>query len=295
MKINININSLDDLLKKMGAKLIESKQDSDYLTPLELEELKSQEGKQINIEEIAPDDDGLIRYFDEIVMINIRDTQDSIDTVENNPEETVRFHVAYHCSTLMYMRDKGKIDRYFASQNMDGEFIVDAYEDARNRNSEIKQTVSKLKVCKNCLKELQYKDCSSGKKVPRNTWLGFDIPDFFENYPKAHFKKPKFDNYNYKGSNYSSDFPIIRRQILEKRNYCCERCKVNLAQMNHRKLLHVHHKNSVKSDNSLRNLEVLCIVCHANEHAHLVNPQHMKNKREECIKIKKDQGISSTN
>ena len=293
MKIDFNIKSLDDLLNVMGARLIEAKESSDFLSPLEIEELQSQEGKQINIDDVAPDDDGLIRYFDEIVMIHIRDTQKSIFTVENHPEDTVRFHVAYHCTTLMKMREKGKIDRYFASQNMDGEFTVDAYVDERNRNSEIKETISKLKVCKNCLKELQYKGCTTERPVPVDIWHGFDIPDFFENYPKAHFKKPKFDKHTYKGSDYTSDFPIIRRELLEKRNYCCERCKVNLSQMNLRKLLHVHHKNSVKSDNSLKNLEVLCIDCHANEHAHLVYPERMKNLREECIKIKKAQGIIS--
>ncbi len=290
MKIDFNIKSLDDLLNVMGARLIEAKESSDYLSPLDLEEIKSQEGKQINIDDIAPDDDGLIRYFDEIVMINIRDTQKSIYTVENHPEETVRFHVAYHCTTLMKMREKGKYDRYFISQNMDGDFTVDAYEDHKNRNSKIKTTISKLKVCKNCLKELQYKGCTKERPVPSDIWHGFDIPDFFENYPKAHFKKPKFDKHTYKGSDYTSDFPMIRRGILEKREYCCERCKVDLSQMNHRKLLHVHHKNSVKSDNSLQNLEVLCIDCHAKEHSHLVNPQRMKDLREECLYIKRQQG-----
>ena len=71
MKIDFNIKSLDNLLKKMGAQLIEAKENSDFLSPIELEEIKSQEGKQINIDDVAPDDDGLIRYFDEIVMINI--------------------------------------------------------------------------------------------------------------------------------------------------------------------------------------------------------------------------------
>ena len=295
MKIEFNSKSFDNLLKKMGAQLIEAKENSDYLTPLELEEIRSSEGKQINIEDISEDDDGLIRYFDEIVMIHIRDTQKSVYTVENDPEKTVRFHVAYNCKTLNEMRDKGKIDRYFASQNIDGEFTVDAYIDPDNRNSETIKTISELKVCKNCLKELDYKGSGEGMRVPTDIWEGFDIPEFFEKYPKANFKKPKFDEYTYKGSDYTPDWPLIRRDILERRNFCCERCKVNLHQLNHRKLLHVHHKNSVKSDNSLRNLEVLCIDCNANEHAHLVNPQHMKDKREECIKIKKEQGLSSKN
>ena len=82
MKIDFNSKSLDDLLNVMGARLIEAKESSDFLSPLEIEELQSQEGKQINIDDVAPDDDGLIRYFDEIVMIHIRDTQKSIFTVE---------------------------------------------------------------------------------------------------------------------------------------------------------------------------------------------------------------------
>ena len=75
MKIEFNSKSFDSLLKKMGAQLIEAKENSDYLNPLELEEIRSSEGKQINIEDISGDDDGLIRYFDEIVMIHIRDTR----------------------------------------------------------------------------------------------------------------------------------------------------------------------------------------------------------------------------
>ena len=57
MKIEFNSKSFDNLLKKMGAQLIEAKENSDYLTPLELEEIRSSEGKQINIEDISEDDE----------------------------------------------------------------------------------------------------------------------------------------------------------------------------------------------------------------------------------------------
>lgn len=52
-----------------------------------------------------------------------------------------------------------------------------------------------------------------------------------------------------------------RKQVLDKYNYRCAVCKKSL------KTLQIHHKNGKNSDNSLKNLELLCPNHHYEKHA----------------------------
>lgn len=71
---------------------------------------------------------------------------------------------------------------------------------------------------------------------------------------------------------YVLDWKVISDRTRENKDYTCEECKVRLHDQ--LKLLHVHHINRDKQDNSPQNLRVLCIICHANCEAH----EHLANK-----------------
>ena len=57
-------------------------------------------------------------------------------------------------------------------------------------------------------------------------------------------------------------------------------CKVNLS--NDKRLLHVHHKNSEKSDNREKNLVAFCVECHSKQAGH----EHIHVSTEERLLLK---------
>lgn len=66
---------------------------------------------------------------------------------------------------------------------------------------------------------------------------------------------------------YTKDWGFISRQYRESKDFECEACGVSLAE--HKRLLHVHHRDGNKVNNDPLNLISLCILCHAEEHYHL--------------------------
>jgi len=54
-------------------------------------------------------------------------------------------------------------------------------------------------------------------------------------------------------------FRVIR--LMEERGTKCERCGYKKYE-----ILHVHHKNRNRNDNSMENLEIICPNCHYEEH-----------------------------
>ena len=57
------------------------------------------------------------------------------------------------------------------------------------------------------------------------------------------------------------DLRRLKIRLLKKRSPVCERCKYDVYQ-----ILQVHHKDRDRTNNTLRNLELLCPNCHASEH-----------------------------
>jgi len=65
---------------------------------------------------------------------------------------------------------------------------------------------------------------------------------------------------------YVLDWKSISNRRRAEKDYTCEECKVRLRDQ--LKLLHVHHIDRDKLDNSPQNLRVLCVVCHSNCEGH---------------------------
>ena len=71
---------------------------------------------------------------------------------------------------------------------------------------------------------------------------------------------------------YVKDWEQISRRYREYHNYTCERCGLQITNPWDRQFMQVHHRNGIKTDNNGKNLECLCIRCHAN-----VDDVHRKN------------------
>jgi hypothetical protein len=76
---------------------------------------------------------------------------------------------------------------------------------------------------------------------------------------------------------YTPQFKEISENIKRKRNYRCDKCKVDLSDF--RNFLHAHHKNGIQSDDRESNIAILCILHHAEQpyHAHMKQlPEYKK-------------------
>ena len=80
----------------------------------------------------------------------------------------------------------------------------------------------------------------------------------------------------YETNDYVSDWENISSSLRESHNWTCQECEVQLSQGHLRKYLHVHHINQRKDDNSLKNLKVLCVRCHAEQPHH----DHIKGQKD---------------
>lgn len=220
-------------------------------------------GKDIQLDDIDSSD-GILNYKGHQVMLYIPDQGDGIEEILADGKQGRRIHVA-ECSTLELMRQTGRFGRYDVISRIDGKFPVFGH------NNKTRKDISgetDLGVCKNCLKVLNYKGFDSQSHTKKSDiFSSFSFEKFFEAY-SSYFKNLPTSSLN-KSSNYTSDWPIISSRLRSELDYTCEQCGVNLT--SNAKLLHVHHINGNKADNSRGNLRALCADCHKKQphHGHL--------------------------
>lgn len=172
----------------------------------------------------------------------------TVDDIEKNPSLGKKYHLT-DCSTIKQMKETYRFERYVATDDNSGFFkIFDCYGEEK---------AVRLNACKNCLKELKYKNDNS-----------FSLKDFFNYYAPLFQKLP--NNVGQDKVGYAEDWAEISKRYRASQKWCCEECGVNLV--NDPDLLQVHHKNGVKQDNSNGNLKALCKECHQKQdyHEHLL-------------------------
>lgn len=75
---------------------------------------------------------------------------------------------------------------------------------------------------------------------------------------------------------YRHDWDEISKRIKKQKNYTCEDCGV-YAPLWSGIILHTHHKDHNKWNNSPENLAVLCDDCHSEYHDHMKRFKKFKN------------------
>lgn len=212
---------------------------------------------EVKIEDLKIVDDGTFELFEKKVLVYIRDQ--IIDT-----KFEYKFHIS-NCITLSHAINNKKYDRYVASINTDGKFLVNLI--SNNKIVEENKIVE-LKICKNCLSRLNYKNYNNVSQSQRiSIYNNFSIDEFFKTYQKQNIKKPKYTTETAPKNTYSNNFEQISSSLRKEKNYTCEKCKIYFNEED-RKYLHVHHKDGNKYNNNKENLIVLCIGCHAEEPDH---------------------------
>lgn len=233
------------------------------------------QGKNVELSDVDVDG-GLLSYQGRQVLLYIKDHGFSVQLAIDNPREGRRFHVA-DCTTLKSMREKGRFERYVATNDTSGLFLI---------SGDGVEGKAALKVCQNCLKSLNYKGLSSGGN--RLDILNkFDMAEFFSTY-SSFFPHMPTSTPETHSTDYTEDWSQISSYYRVEQDFSCEQCNVHLR--THRGKLHVHHINGVKSDNKPSNLKALCIDCHSKQpmHGHMA-VSHADRKL--INELRQDQGL----
>lgn len=258
---------LNSLRSEMGAPLCQSFEAQRAYVPIDLPiaEVLRAHGLDVNFEDIKRLKDGTLGYKGHRVLLYIRDVA-SYDSRATLP----KFHIAY-CSTLERMRQEQRFQRYVVANRDDGKFSIN---DMSVTNEAQRPRVVALDVCQFCLGMLDWNGFSQvSDRAGRVRFVrGFSLQDFFSKYPRDLVSvRPDHTADTAPLNEYTQDWPEISERVKRTRGYLCARCSTVLS-LRLGKYLHVHHRNGLKYDNSDRNLEVLCIGCHAEEPMH----GHMK-------------------
>ncbi len=223
--------------------------------------IRLKEGIEVEVSDI--DWDGPVAsYQGHQILFYIADQGWNIDDVINNPIEGKKFHMSW-CSTLDNMKRQGRIERYVATADLTGRFKV--FGTSESEGGKERHARANLKVCKNCLANINYKNYHRNKT---EVFREFDIPEFFEHYRSYFEHTPNLEVDPTKG--YSEDWHKISARKKEQAGWRCEDCGVELVS-NH-DLMQTHHINGVKSDNREQNLQALCVECHSKKPGH----EHMR-------------------
>lgn len=265
MPISVDFSPLFSAAKRMGAASSDFRIQLDS-APIDPIDIQLGLGKEIKLEDLESNQ-GLLSYKGRQVLLYIPDQGWNIEDVLIDGKKGRRFHVA-ECKTLDDMRARGRFERYVVTNDLSGVFSVHG---TSRMTRAVIEGKTELMVCRNCLEHLNYqghRSKSKGEKY-RNA-VDFSILDFFERFSSFFKYLPKgFATDVGTNGGYNDDWKRISDSLREAKGYQCEDCGVVLTHL--KNLVHVHHKNGVKTDNRPGNLQVLCKLCHSQcpSHDHL--------------------------
>lgn len=177
-----------------------------------------------------------------------------------------RLHFA-NCKTLRGMEAQGRFARYRVTNATWDRYAVDV----ASSSGDVEENVQ-LYPCHYCLLIVNfrgyrkaYRDAKrkmaivrafSAKEAMDDLWQDFDV-----------FRQAVSDLKSAHGpTGYTNDWPEVSLEVRRQNDWLCDECSVDLSGARH--LLHVHHVNGDKRNNSNENLRCLCKECHSKEPNH---------------------------
>ncbi|MBF0246146.1 MAG: HNH endonuclease [Planctomycetes bacterium] len=265
MKITVDLSSLEEAVRKMGAENIgvDQKWEQEQRIPEPID-IDLKEGLDIALKDVAVHQ-GLLQHHGRQILLYIQDHKGDVEKALKDGSAGRKYHVA-DCITLQMMRASDKFHCYVATNDLSGQFYISGFV-WMSHGKEPHDGKTRLQVCMNCLKALNYRDYNHAMHhwEIRND---FSLAEFFSTYSSL-FPYLPTRMAGDADDGYTADWPEISRRIRQERSYTCEACGVVLT--DHKYLLHLHHKNRIKHDNDSSNLIALCADCHRKEpyHKHL--------------------------
>lgn len=158
-----------------------------------------------------------------------------------------RMHLC-KCNTIQVFMDCGSFEAKYRFAETDSVMVVDT-----SNEESIDVEVNGLPLCKNCIKILQGEGVFS--KIKNSDEFAQIINKL---QPVRLSNANEVDIFGY-----VRDWAEISERIRKHNNYTCEKCHVQVTEPFDYRFIHVHHRNGNKEDNSLSNLQCLCIDCHS--------------------------------
>lgn len=266
MKIKIDLHELWNQVQRVSDDVVDIglKIETEWVPP-EVQKLRERlktTGIHIKLNDITTTG-GLLSYRGQHVLLYIPDHDMHIEDTLREPILGKKFHLA-ECRTIRHMRAINRYARYVATTNTSGLFRIVGI----NQYQKKIEGEAKLHVCKNCLRQLNYKGAQHS--LGQINIADFNIEEFFEQYSSVFINPRPVSKITTDMTGYTSDCPELSRRVREAGGWKCSHCGVTLK--DHKHLLHVHHTNGVKNDNSLENLVILCASCHRLMPLHENNP-----------------------
>lgn len=170
MKLTLNLLSLKNAIAEM-------KPDEKGIfawvrevTPISKIDYELAQGKDVELKDVDIDS-GLLSCKGRQVILYIKDHGSMTQSAINIPYSGKKFHLA-DCSTLKDKRSKGRFERFVATNDTSGEFLI---------SGDGIEGKAILRICQNCLSTLNYKGWSTGEersKILNN----FSMAEFFSTY-----------------------------------------------------------------------------------------------------------------
>jgi hypothetical protein len=283
MKIEVDLSALWNNVSRMGAKIVEAQLETKWAdSDLEFDTQLSTSSIEISLDQLESAQ-GLLSIKGRQVILFISDHGHLVEDALLNPSSGRKFHV-FECKTIQDMKARNRFERYHVTNSITGDFPIFG----TTKFGQYRQGDARLQVCKNCINQLNYKNASHSSTHERNKIVSnFNFIEFFSTYSSLfkHHPKPKSQTSEY---GYSADWDTISANEKAKSKFICQGCHVNLE--SNKRLLHTHHINGVKHDNSASNLICLCADCHRKEpfHGHM----YIKHTDMQTInRLRAEQGI----
>lgn len=262
------------------------------LLPGRFELAGDEAGKEADIE--SPDDlrelfheSGLLVSGGRPVLVYIRDhivmTPDPL-----TPEECRKVHFTA-CQALHRMDAAGRFERYRRTMSESNIYVIDV----SSGRGVVSEVWTRLYPCQYCLGNARYLGFSytMSKQERRRIVEVFDarvIMEILRRHLRRFSKRDVVDPYrllariardllermrNLRSAGLSTNYPknwsSISKNYREAVKHICECCRVSLKESEMQRLLHVHHVNGDKSNNTASNLQALCVLCHRARDLHL--------------------------
>lgn len=259
MRLSVDFSALGLLAAQMGA----FENNWEPTVTLEPIDRKIADGMEVTLADLDTFS-GLLSVQGRQVLLYIPDQGPRILEILEDGLKGRRFHIA-NCDTLDEMRQKRRFERYVATNDLSGMFPVHGVDPLRAEHS----GKIDLRVCKNCLKALNFDGFAIARQSEKKAiHQNFSIAAFFECYSTFFKHLPKRNSIG-DTAGYTRDWPEISANVRIACGFKCDECGIDLAE--HKNLLHVHHIDGVKSNNSCSNLRPLCADCHRKQplHEHL--------------------------
>lgn len=263
-RLRVDLSGLHEAVRQMGAEPVDFSIEQN-MTPLAHIDVELERGVELPDLSEVETEHGLLGYKGRQILLYIQDHGSYVVRTLEDGKRGNRFHVA-DCKKLKEMRARGRYERYVVTNRLDGEFYISGQDWGTRREID---GYTWLQVCQFCMGQLNYKGAQRDQARRRAVAQAFDIEEFFTTYSSFFAHLPSRHAGDAEQEGYTEDWSQVAARFKADRAFRCESCNVDLT--NEKRLLHVHHKNGVKSDNHRSNLMALCAACHRAQadHGHM--------------------------